>query len=153
MPQLRRCKDLYARGGDAKLREGDYDFATVRVLRRGHLGRGYDVAKHFAGVIAKRHRTGEPDLEKNFGDLVAQWKKETGHLSSITKAIANPNYLRIIGMGKEALPLLLKELRDDPDHWLVALNAITGEDPAPEGANFSEAVAAWKEWGEARKLY
>jgi len=55
-------------------------------------------------------------------------------------------------MGKLAVPLLLKELKERPDHWLVALNAITGEDPAPEDANFSEAVAAWIKWGKSKEF-
>jgi hypothetical protein len=65
---------------------------------------------------------------------------------------AHPSYRRIMGMGREALPLLLRELSERPDHWLVALNAITGEDPAPEGGTFTEAVHAWLAWG-AEKGY
>jgi len=149
------CEErTYDRNPKRTFREGDYEFARTRLRRKtGHrLERGYDIAKHFAKVIAARRRHGELAVEHLFHKCVARWKDETGHLSSITRAITNPSYLRIIGMGKEALPLLLKELQERPDHWLVALNAITGEDPAPEGANFREAVAAWIKWGEARKL-
>jgi hypothetical protein len=90
--------------------------------------------------------------EKLFDEQVKRWKDETGHLSSVTRMIAHPSYLRIIGFGRDALPLILRELRERPDHWFVALNAITGEDPAPEGANFREAAAAWIKWGETRGL-
>lgn len=68
------------------------------------------------------------------------------------KMVAHPSYLRVIGMGRAVLPLLMKELRDCPDHWLVALNAITGEDPAAEKASFQGAVTAWVSWGESRGL-
>ena len=50
-------------------------------------------------------------------------------------------------MGRGALPLLFKELEQRPDHWLVALNAITGQDPAPIDSTFDRAVAAWLDWG------
>jgi len=50
-------------------------------------------------------------------------------------------------MGSSVLPFLFKELNQRPDHWLVALNAITGQDPAPIGSTFEEAVAAWLDWG------
>lgn len=49
------------------------------------------------------------------------------------------------GSGRLAAPF--RELEERPDHWLVALNAITGVDPAPVGSNFEEAVNAWLDWG------
>jgi hypothetical protein len=55
-----------------------------------------------------------------------------------------------MGMGHDVLPFLFKELSGRPDHWLVALNAITGEDPAPEGSTFNEAVASWLAWATER---
>ena len=66
--------------------------------------------------------------------------------------ITHPAYRRITGMGREVLPLLFRELKERPDHWLVALNAITGEDPAPAESSFNEAVDAWLAWG-AQKRY
>jgi hypothetical protein len=67
-------------------------------------------------------------------------KKLTGHRS----------YKRIVEMGRDVLPLLFRELNAHRDHWLVALNLITGEDPAPEGATFNEAVDAWLAWGREK---
>ncbi len=60
----------------------------------------------------------------------------------------HPAYQQIIGMGKEAIPLILQELERTRGHWLWALFAITKQDPAPEGATFDEAVDAWLEWGK-----
>jgi hypothetical protein len=76
-----------------------------------------------------------------------QWRRDTLHTSSLTKMIVHPSYLKIIGMGSSVLPLLFRELEQRPDHWLVALNAITGQDPAPTDSTFDEAVAAWLDWG------
>ena len=41
-------------------------------------------------------------------------------------------------MGRSAAPLLIEQLEregDDPDHWCVALEAVTGENPVPEIAS------------------
>lgn len=93
-----------------------------------------------------------PGMELEFSALVKKWRKETQHTSSMTKTIAHPAYRRIMGMGRDVLPLLFRELKERPDHWLVALNAITGEDPAPAESSFNEAVDAWLAWG-AQKGY
>jgi hypothetical protein len=50
-------------------------------------------------------------------------------------------------MGPDAIPLVLAELKRKPDHWLWALNAMTGIDPAAEDDDFHGAVAAWLRWG------
>ncbi len=55
-------------------------------------------------------------------------------------------------MGRAILPLLFKELSERPDHWLVALNAITGEDPAPKESTFNEAVEAWLAYAKSHGL-
>jgi hypothetical protein len=141
-------------------RERDYAYAKARVkgLKPGrHLERGYDVAIHFAEMIAIRRRNECLDLEASFRIQVALWKDETGHLSSITKAIAHPSYLRIIGLARystncEIERLLLRELESDPDHWFAALSAITGEDPVKLEDDFDEAVAAWLKWGHQKGI-
>lgn len=91
-------------------------------------------------------------LKDEFHLLVKQWRKDTQHFSSVTKMVQHPAYRRIIDMGAAVLPYLLNELNQHPDHWLVALNAITGEDPAPKNCTFDEAVQAWLAWGR-RKRY
>jgi hypothetical protein len=140
--------------------EGDYSYALTRVPTREHrlrAGRGYPLAVHFAEVIAARRRTEAKELAQTFCDLVDVWKNETGHLSSITKAIAHPSYLRIIGLardstGHEIERLLLRELEAEPDHWFAALTAITGEDPVQPQNDFDESVEAWLRWGRNKGL-
>lgn len=92
----------------------------------------------------------ENDTDKNFKSLVTQWRSETAHLSSATKASMHPAYQRIIGMGPAVIPLLLRELEQDPDHWFWALSAITGEDPIkPEHRGRVKQMAqAWLNWGK-----
>src|SRR5947209_7891445 len=81
---------------------------------------------HADGVVG-----GGVSLQRRFADLVRQWKEATRFASSITDMATHPAYQQLIGMGKEALPLILDELRREPDHWFWALKAITGEDPVP----------------------
>lgn len=85
-----------------------------------------------------------------FDAQAERWRRETLHVSSLTKMVMHPSYLRIIGMGRSVLPRLFAELQVRPDHWLVALNAITGVDPVPPGSSFDEAVNAWLDWGKSQ---
>lgn len=88
-----------------------------------------------------------------FQSLVEQWKKERGARSSISEAaILNP-YQRIIGMGEDAVPMILQQLKsegDQPDQWFWALRVITDAnpvDPADQG-DFPKMAQAWLKWGE-----
>jgi len=100
-----------------------------------------------SGWSAVRKPESQDKLWSEFKNQADQWRRDTLHTSSLTKMVMHPSYLRIIGMGRSVLPLLFKELQERPDHWLVALNAITGQDPAPSDGTFDEAVAAWLDWG------
>lgn len=91
-------------------------------------------------------------LERTFAALVEQWRRETTHLSSIQRMVLHPAYQRIIGLGPDAIPLILREMQQRPDHWFWALQAIAREDPVPRGSTFKEATAAWLSWGHERGL-
>jgi hypothetical protein len=89
-----------------------------------------------------------------FDALARQWRDETAHLSSIHAIVSHPCYLQIIGLGYSAVPLLLAELRDCPDHWFVALSAITGENPVPpeDSGHVLRMAEHWLRWGRRRQL-
>jgi len=91
-------------------------------------------------------------LRKQFCELAEQWRSETGMLSIVQQKAIHPAYQRIIGMGKPVLPLIFRELQNKQEHWLWALRAITGEEPAANANDFKSAVAAWLDWGK-RKGY
>jgi type I restriction enzyme M protein len=95
---------------------------------------------------------GTERLEAMFNELAEQWRTETGMLSVIQQKAMNPAYQRIIGLGKSALPLILKSLQNKPEHWLWALRAIAGEEIAAGALDFKAAVVAWLAWGK-RKGY
>lgn len=94
-----------------------------------------------------RVATTNAELEHRFNRLADRWRRDTRRLSSVTQMALHADYQKIIGMGWNAVPLILREMRERGGHWLWALHAITDEDPAPEGATFHEAVQAWLEWG------
>ena len=106
-------------------------------------------AAYYLGTTVVVRTVFRHEIEQKFRRLADQWREETEHLSSITKASMHPAYQRIIGMGHDAIPLLLRELQDDPDHWFWALNAITEQDPAQSEDTFDGAVRAWLRWGKA----
>jgi uncharacterized protein YcaQ len=92
----------------------------------------------------------EAELEAKFRMLADQWRKETMFVSSTTQKLFHPTYLKIIGMGWSAVPLILRELEQHGGHWFLALRSITDEDPVkPEDAGQIKKMAeAWLEWGK-----
>jgi hypothetical protein len=90
---------------------------------------------------------------QRFQDLVRQWKEATLFLSSITDMAMHHAYQQIIGMGRDALPLLFEELRREPDHWFWALQAITGVNPVPiqERGDTTKMTQAWLAWAEQQR--
>lgn len=93
------------------------------------------------------------ELEAKFRRLADQWKLDTAYSSSTTERFLHPAHLQIIGMGSDALPFILCELRDHGGHWGLALSSITGENPVP-AEHYGKGrlvAAAWVEWGRANK--
>ena len=91
-------------------------------------------------------------MEERFRRLAAAWHRETGMLSSFSKKIQHPAYREIIAMGEAVVPLILRELRDSPDHWFVALKAITKQTPVPaqDRTDPKKVREAWLNWGRER---
>jgi len=93
-----------------------------------------------------------PDIGEIFIDLARRWRAETGHLSIVQQKIMNRSYFEIIGLGRPALPLLLRELEARPAHWFLALSSISRENPVRPGASFDDAVEDWLDWGRCQGL-
>lgn len=98
--------------------------------------------------------TTQPDLRERFQRLAAEWKQKSRYLSNTAQMSMMSPYQRIIGMGWPAVPLILEELRREPDQWFWALEAITEENPVPPQAAgiVSQMADAWIEWGKRRGL-
>ncbi len=105
--------------------------------------------------MASVANTAEPAaLAAQFRALASEWRAATAFLSSTTAMVAHPNYQAIIALGAPAVPLLLRELENEPAHWFEALKAITGEDPVSPGdwGKIPAMTAAWLAWGRNRGL-
>ncbi len=89
-------------------------------------------------------------IEKEFNILAEQWYLETLHSSGYLDKILHPAYQRIIGLGKDVIPFILRELQDAPTDWFWALRALTGEDPtnAAQAGKKEELAKAWLKWGK-----
>lgn len=103
-----------------------------------------------AGEGPGAERSQPPVTAEKFRRLAAAWREGRGPTSSLSEMAMRPEYQQIIGMGRDAVPLILEELQKEPDHWFWALAATTGEDPVPpeHKGKLSEMTKAWLEWGE-----
>ena len=101
-----------------------------------------------------RNTAGTGALEERFHQLVQAWRADVGPTSSLTEMAMHPAYQQIVGMGPEAVPLLLRELERQPDHWFWALKAITGVDPVQphERGKLEEMAKAWVQWGREQGI-
>ncbi len=123
-----------------------------------HVGGWTDDARdHFARRLRERAKpvvddTDPDEVRHEFEELAAIWRRETKGSPFLTTRVTHWAYQRTIGLGPRVLPLILRELAREPDHWYWALNAISGEDPAEGVEDFDEAAARWLEWGRAAGL-
>lgn len=93
--------------------------------------------------------TWSDELKEQFNELVQRWRDETEDYSIIILRFAHPAFLRIVALGKTSIPWILSELKERPDWWFEALEAITGEDPTNPEDSFDSAVEAWLQWGKS----
>jgi hypothetical protein len=91
----------------------------------------------------------DAELELRFQALASEWKAQRGYTSSITKMSMHHAYQQIIGLGPRAIPLLLRELEREPDHWFWALKVLTGINPVPPEARdkIEKMAEHWVSWG------
>lgn len=122
------------------------------VFASGQTGR-FKARERYA-TASYGSRVGSSEIEGTFEELASVWRKETGHLSSITKIVMHHAYQSIIGMGPAVVPLLLRRLQVEPEYWFWALTAITRQNPVrPEDAGDIEKMAeAWIQWAKQKGI-
>jgi hypothetical protein len=88
---------------------------------------------------------------ERFQQLAAEWKQSSRHMSNTAQMAMLRPYQKIIGMGWDAVPLILEELQKEPNQWFWALEAITDENPVPPEAagKVRQMAQAWIDWGKA----
>src|ERR1700686_1153338 len=83
----------------------------------------YESARRALRAYRWYHRRRETDIvERLFRQEAERWKEDTQHWSSVTRMLAHPSYLRIVGLvklshEKKLERLLLEELEAEPDYW------------------------------------
>lgn len=115
----------------------------------GHVTEEYRNRRYYSLEIAT-------DIYKAlFDGLVKQWNAETMFMSSLSEQFEHPAYQRIIAMGAKAVPFILDEMRERPNHWGYALSTITGSNPvaAEDEGKIDHVIAAWLDWGKRQHQY
>jgi hypothetical protein len=105
---------------------------------------------HWRETITSRRGT----LEEEFARLAARWREDTEYQSSITRIAMHPDYQRIIGMGPDVVPLILRDLEKTRSQWFWALQAITGDNPVVPGDRgyMDRMIRAWVRWGYRQRV-
>ncbi len=93
-------------------------------------------------------------LEERFREQADKWERETRHVSSPTQMMMHPSYHAILGMGKEAVPLLLRDLQQNRRPWFWALSYLTHENPInpKDAGKMDTMIKAWVDWGKKKGL-
>lgn len=93
-------------------------------------------------------------LETVFGELANDWIVDTRFQSSMTRITSHPAYRKIISLGQEVLPLILRDLATSPKPWFAALREITGTDPVQphERGNVRAMTSAWLRWAQNNNI-
>jgi len=93
-------------------------------------------------------------IQTLFHELHMAWTSETACESNVRAIIGNTEYRQIIGLGPPVVPLIIRELVREPNHWHTALNAITRADPVPpEHAGDLDAIARdWARWARLQGI-
>ena len=99
----------------------------------------------------QKSSNGTSGLESQFHRLKAQWRADTFVLSDPNKIMGHPAMRSIIAMGEDVVPIILRDLRDDPSLLVWALPKIVGMNPPFQGNN-DRMIEAWLQWGREKGL-
>jgi hypothetical protein len=144
----------------AALLEDEWETPDPALTNRPDLGSEWIPRKHARSLYVesaaaywrmRRRRPHGPRSSRDVGELfhsyASEWRADTMFESNLDKKILHSSYQKIIGLGPEALPFILRDLINNGGHWFWALAAIAGEDKAEGSATVDEAVELWKAWG------
>jgi len=126
-----------------------YNVPTLEAVM-GLPGPGIDLKGWKDQERFERLELADEPIAERFRKLAAQWRAERGATSSISQMVVHPAYQQIINIGLAVVPLLLRELAREPDHWFWALRAITGGNPVkPEHRGDLMLMAQdWLRWAK-----
>jgi len=98
--------------------------------------------------------TAESDCKREFEYYKEIWQRETLLSSSTTEMINHSAYQHIISLGKDVVPLLLRDMLQKNNHWFEALHKITGEDPVPKEhwGKIQQMIQDWIQWAKDKNI-
>jgi hypothetical protein len=91
----------------------------------------------------------DEQLGEKIARLAAQWRIETGHLSSIERKVIHPAYQTILATGKRGIPYVLRELKEHGGQWFWALHFMSGGVDFDEVHGMNELRNSWLAWGKS----
>ena len=92
-------------------------------------------------------------LAQRFAEKKDRWMWSNLSVSNASTLLQDPDFLAIVGMGRDGIPFVLHELADSRNPlWLHALPAMAEENPAATSKSVDEAISQWLRWGESRGL-
>jgi hypothetical protein len=132
----------------------EFIVATVATLVALSVGGSSPAGGLTVGRVIEQPSRVTLAAEQRFHRLTEAWRASRGPASTVAKIAMHPAYQQIIGMGVDALPLILRELEREPDHWFWALEAITGENPVPptDRGRLNEMARAWLRWASEHSI-
>lgn len=95
----------------------------------------------------------QQDVARRFHGLATRWKVTTRYRSNTHTLRSHPIFQELLALGEPVVPLILAELRREPNvSWFTVLAAISGEDPAPAAlaGRVDDMARAWLDWGQHR---
>ena len=97
-----------------------------------------------------RYQAHKMDFVGEFHKQVIRWRSETFFFSLVKDRVEHPAFQKIVSMGQKVVPLIVSELREQPDFLFLALHAITGENPVtPQSQGRpDDIINAWLIWAE-----
>lgn len=114
--------------------------------QRDHVFRAYGVSPDGQPLDDAEHRRNR--IGNEFTRLAREWEADTSIYSFVSQKVSHPHYRKIIDLGTDVIPHLLRDMRDSPGYWSDALVELTGTDPVPEDAeSLNDVAAAWVQWG------
>lgn len=143
--RIPQSPELYRKLGMQIADRGEADPACRKL--KGTLSRWFD--EHPSANPAKLSPS---VLEARFDALVEQWLSETRTISSFSKIISNSAYRAIVALGPEVVPLILRDMEQEPKHWSPALRELTGANPVPKehAGRVSLIASDWIAWAKEK---
>lgn len=126
--------------------------SAISTIKEGWLELDRKVREQFHASVTIREME-RSRVRQAFEEYSRNLKEQTRFSSRLADMFENPFHQKIIDLGKAVVPILIRELETDPDHWFYALYCITGENPIPDGhaGDLKAMTSDWLEWWQRNK--